>query len=109
MRKCQKINKKHLLFDDWPFFPEIGGKTIAVRANPATAFAACVGINNWTDPAPASEHTVTINEVRDYQPGQFYLRELLCIEAVLAKLPTPDTSKSCAAVQDTKHTHQVTL
>jgi deoxyribonuclease V len=56
------------------------------ESQPTTAVAACVVINEWADAAPTSEHVVYINDVRDYQPGQFYLRELPCIEAVLAEL-----------------------
>ena len=35
---------------------------------------------------PTSEHVVEIEGVRDYEPGQFYVRELPCIQAVLAEL-----------------------
>lgn len=59
------------------------------ESQPTTAVAACVVINDWADAVAASEHVVRIHDVRDYQPGQFYLRELPCIESVLAQLPNP--------------------
>lgn len=61
------------------------------ETDPTTAIAACVVINDWSDAATASEYVVHVSNVRDYQPGQFYLRELPCIEAVLAVLPTSPT------------------
>lgn len=60
---------------------------IDVGYSETTARAACVVINDWNDPAPAAEYIAKIVEVQDYQPGEFYRRELPCIEAVLAKLP----------------------
>lgn len=61
------------------------------ESEPTTAIAACVVITDWQDAVAASEHVVNISNVREYQPGQFYRRELPCIEAVLALLPTPPT------------------
>ena len=60
-------------------------------SQPTTAIAACVVINAWRDAVAASEHTVSISTIREYQSGQFYLRELPCIEAVLAQLPQAPT------------------
>jgi deoxyribonuclease V len=51
------------------------------------ARAACVLVRDWTDPAPASSHVADIDEVRDYEPGKFYLRELPCLQSVLGRLP----------------------
>ncbi|WP_442511864.1 endonuclease V [Novipirellula sp. SH528] len=59
------------------------------ESDPTTAIAACTAIADWKDAVAASEHVISIANVRDYQPGQFYLRELPCIEAVLAELKTP--------------------
>ena len=56
------------------------------------ARAACVVISNWRDARPIAEHVAKIHEVSDYQPGEFYRRELPCIQAVLAKLDQPPTS-----------------
>lgn len=51
-----------------------------------SARAACVVIDDWADAVPTAEHVIEIESVRDYEPGQFYLRELPCIQAVVAKL-----------------------
>ena len=59
---------------------------IDVGYSETEARAACVVIGNWGDSQSTSEHIATIRDVQDYQPGEFYLRELPCIEAVLAKL-----------------------
>jgi len=59
------------------------------ESDPTTAIAACVVINDWSDAASFSEYVVNVDAVRDYQPGQFYLRELPCIKAVLSEVPTP--------------------
>lgn len=61
------------------------------ESKPTTALAACVVINDWSDSVANSEHVAIIDNVEDYQPGQFYRRELPCIESVLARLPTPPT------------------
>lgn len=58
------------------------------ESNPTTAIAACVVVNDWSDSNTIAEHVVRISDVRDYEPGQFYRRELPCIEAVLAALTT---------------------
>ena len=55
------------------------------------ARAACVVIKNWRASRPAAEHVAKIHEVKDYQPGEFYRRELPCIQAVLDKLKHPPT------------------
>ena len=55
------------------------------------ARAACVVINNWRASRPAAAHVAKIHEVKDYQPGEFYRRELPCIQAVLGKLNQPPT------------------
>ncbi|QDV40633.1 Endonuclease V [Stieleria neptunia] len=59
------------------------------------ARAACVVIKNWRDARPTAEHVAKIHEVKDYQPGEFYRRELPCIQAVLAKL---DQRPTCIVV-----------
>ncbi|WP_442510553.1 endonuclease V [Novipirellula sp. SH528] len=61
------------------------------ETDPTTAIAACVVINDWSDAASLSELVVNVDAVEDYQPGQFYLRELPCIKAVLGELPIPPT------------------
>ncbi len=64
-------------------------------SDPTTAIAACVVIADWSDANAIAEHVICIANVRDYQPGQFYLRELPCIQAVLAELKT---SPSCVVI-----------
>lgn len=51
-----------------------------------SARAAGVVIDDYTDAVPTAEHVIEIRSVRGYEPGQFYLRELPCLHAVLAKL-----------------------
>jgi deoxyribonuclease V len=52
-----------------------------------TARAACVTIANWSDAVPSGRYVVDIKEVQPYQPGQFYRRELPCVQAVLEAVP----------------------
>lgn len=50
------------------------------------ALAACVLIDDWADARASTEVIATIPKVEDYQPGEFYRRELPCIHSVLAML-----------------------
>jgi deoxyribonuclease V len=59
------------------------------ESKPTTAIAACVVINDWRYTSPMSEHVARVDEVQDYQPGEFYRRELPCIRAVVAELSSP--------------------
>jgi len=52
-----------------------------------SALAAAVGFAAWDAPTPAFEHTVSIEQVAPYEPGQFYRRELPCLLSLLADLP----------------------
>jgi deoxyribonuclease V len=55
-----------------------------------TAKAACLTFETWTAPRAASAHTIVVTEPPgDYQPGAFYLRELPCLQAVLALVTVP--------------------
>lgn len=55
------------------------------------AIAAAVTIGDWADATPLATYSVTIPKVEEYVPGEFYKRELPCIQAVLAQLPAaPD-------------------
>ncbi|MEM7133139.1 MAG: endonuclease V [Chloroflexota bacterium] len=47
--------------------------------------AAAIFFEEWTDSKAVDELTVKIGAVADYVPGQFYQRELPCIQALLAK------------------------
>src|SRR5207247_146224 len=53
------------------------------------ALAACVLFRGWADAQSAGTHLEVISAVQPYQPGKFYLRELPCLLAVLAKVQEP--------------------
>jgi deoxyribonuclease V len=50
------------------------------------ATAAAILFENWEDEHPMTQHLCHIPQVAEYQPGQFYLRELPCVLAVLKRL-----------------------
>jgi deoxyribonuclease V len=54
-----------------------------------SAVAACVTARDWDAPTPAEELTARVAHVEPYVPGAFYKRELPCLQAVLALLPSP--------------------
>jgi deoxyribonuclease V len=58
-----------------------------VHYRASDAVAAGVLFGDWTDAAPCHETTVTVSPVAPYQPGQFYKRELPCLQALLNALP----------------------
>jgi len=51
-----------------------------------TAVAAGVTLENWSDDHALEELVVHVDAVEPYVPGQFYKRELPCIQAIMAKL-----------------------
>ena len=51
-----------------------------------TAKAAGIVFENWTDEFPKATITTIISPIADYEPGQFYKRELPCILALLDKM-----------------------
>ena len=51
-----------------------------------TASVGCVLFHDWSDPAPASERCLSVPAAAEYQSGQFYLRELPALQAMLAEL-----------------------
>jgi len=53
------------------------------------ATAACVVVTAWADETPHTTHTVRIDSVEPYEPGQFYRRELPCLLGVLADVTVP--------------------
>lgn len=59
---------------------------IDVGYEKTSALAACVTINDWSDAKPAATHAVPISQVAEYVPGEFYKRELPCIQQVLTEL-----------------------
>ena len=48
------------------------------------ARAAVIVAARWTDKAPIEEHVTLVQDVKPYQPGAFFERELPCLLAVLA-------------------------
>lgn len=64
---------------------------IDVGYGDTNAIAAAVTIGDWADATPLATYSVTITKVEEYVSGEFYKRELPCIQAVLAQLPAvPD-------------------
>lgn len=45
----------------------------------------CVSFENWTDSIPVGIEFEIINEISEYQPGEFYKRELPCILSLLKR------------------------
>lgn len=56
-----------------------------------------IGFNAWTDAQPHEVFTETLDDVADYQPGEFYKRELPCILSLLSRI---DLAKVEAIVID---------
>jgi deoxyribonuclease V len=55
----------------------------------SVAVAAGVWFRGWTAASAEHEATAIIHRVAEYQPGEFYLRELPCLLAVLGRGPRP--------------------
>ena len=53
------------------------------------AVAAGILFDSWSSAAPSAEYNCHITPVADYEPGQFYKRELPCLMALLQQIPTP--------------------
>ncbi len=53
------------------------------------AIAVCVLFHTWTDAVSAGEYVKKIDQVENYRPGEFYLRELPCILLVLEEVRAP--------------------
>jgi deoxyribonuclease V len=53
------------------------------------AHAAAVVFSDWFETTSLAEYEATIDELAPYQPGQFYLRELQPLLAVIAKIAEP--------------------
>ena len=53
------------------------------------AVAAGVLFEKWESDAPTAELVVEIEDVAEYVPGQFYLRELPCIQKLIDKVTQP--------------------
>jgi deoxyribonuclease V len=59
------------------------------------AIVAAVLFQDWSDPQPDRELTLAIEGIADYEPGQFYKRELPCILALVKQL---DRLPSCIVI-----------
>lgn len=53
------------------------------------AVAACVLFENWTSIEGVQEVVAHVTDVADYQPGEFFRRELPCLLQVLAQVRQP--------------------
>lgn len=53
------------------------------------ALAACLTFQHWADSQPLRKITRRVAKIAEYEPGQFYKRELPCLLAVLRTLGTP--------------------
>lgn len=51
------------------------------------AIAAAILFADWADDDAVTQQICHIQQVADYQPGQFYRRELPCVRAILKQLP----------------------
>lgn len=60
-----------------------------VDYRPELAVAAAIWFHDWADPVPSLEGVATFNEVAEYRPGEFYLRELPCLLGALELGPAP--------------------
>jgi len=64
---------------------------VDVQYQEDAGFAAAVVFRQWTDVEPSAEYGALVRPVEDYEPGQFFRRELPCIRAVLTLIPgTPE-------------------
>lgn len=53
------------------------------------ANVAVVGFKNWQDAEPVVQYRTQLDRVAPYVSGQFYQRELPCLQGALALLPKP--------------------
>ena len=53
------------------------------------ATAAAVTISDWSSSAPDAQYRLEIDEVDEYQPGEFYKRELGPLLALVDEIKTP--------------------
>lgn len=62
---------------------------VDVQYQADAGFAAGVAFRRWSDAEPQAEYGTLVRPIEDYQPGQFFRRELPCILAVLRLCPEP--------------------
>lgn len=51
------------------------------------AYAAAITFEDWTAATALEEKVVRVDDIQPYVPGEFYRRELPCLQAVLQALP----------------------
>ena len=56
---------------------------IDVQYTDTQGFAAAVSFSDWTAAAPSGKYEAVINQISDYEPGQFFKRELPCILSLI--------------------------
>ena len=59
---------------------------IDVQYEESSALAGAVVFDRWTDSRPRREVVRRVSPIADYQPGEFYRRELPCLLAILDDL-----------------------
>ena len=62
---------------------------VDVSYHDSEANAACVLFRHWSDAKGEQEIVVQTGKSEEYQPGQFFRRELPCLLAVLARVQVP--------------------
>jgi deoxyribonuclease V len=60
-----------------------------VDYNATTAHVGAVVFRDWEDAQPFKVYDIMVNKVSEYIPGQFYKRELPCINALLDNITEP--------------------
>ncbi len=61
-----------------------------VAYSDAAAYGAGITFRDWTGANALEERLVQLSDVQEYEPGQFFRRELPCLLAVLKALPPVD-------------------
>lgn len=54
-----------------------------------SALAAAVVFDRWDSPGQIADYTESCVDIRPYQPGEFYRRELPCLLQILKRVPEP--------------------
>lgn len=63
-----------------------------VDYRPDAAVTACVLFETWSEEHVLESYTVTSPAAAEYAPGAFYMRELPCLLAALARCPAPPST-----------------
>ncbi|WP_020560909.1 endonuclease V [Thiofilum flexile] len=60
-----------------------------VHYNETSAYAAVLVFENWDSAIPSYENKIALNDIAEYEPGNFYKRELPPLLELLSQLPQP--------------------